>query len=538
MTANHPTHDFVIIGSGFGGSVSAHRLTEKGYSALVLEKGKRYRDADFAKSNWAYWKFLWLPALRAHGILQLSLLDGMLIFHGSGVGGGSLGYANVLMEPSDELFEAPGWKDLADWKTVLRPHYDTARRMLGVAPTPRFGPADEAARRIAERLGVGKTFAPTEVGIFFGAGQEPGTKVADPFFGGAGPERETCIFCGGCMVGCRHNAKNTLPKNYLYLAEQNGAEVWAETEVTDIRPLPEGQPDGARYEVHTRRSTAALFKRPRVVRARNIVLSAGVMGTLNLLFRCREQTGSLPRLSAALGNRVRTNSEALLGAVARGGDADYSQGVAIGSVFQADAVTRIEPVRYPAGSGLMRFMAWPLIDSTRPFFVRAANILWSLVTRPLDALRVLVLPGWAERATILLVMQTEDTQTRVRAGRNAWTLFRRGLVTEKGSRHAIPAHIPIGHTATELMAEEMGGIPAGSVAESVFGMPSTAHILGGCPIGRSAEEGVVDLNCEVFNYPGLYVVDGSIMPANPGINPSLTITALAEYAMSRIPAKG
>ncbi|TAK12881.1 MAG: GMC family oxidoreductase [Anaerolineae bacterium] len=532
MTADN-VHDYVIIGSGFGGSVSAMRLTEKGYSVLVLEKGKRFRDADFAKSNWAYWKYLWLPAARAHGILQISILDGMLIFHGAGVGGGSLGYANVLMEPSDELFDAPAWKDLADWKSVLRPHYDTARRMLGVATTPRFGPADDAFRRVAARLGVEESFVPTQVGVYFG---KEGQTLSDPYFGGAGPERAGCIFCGGCMVGCRHNAKNTLPKNYLHFAERNGAKVWPETEVTDIRPLTPGQPDGARYEVYTRASTAPL-KRQRVVRTRNVVLSAGVMGTLKLLFRCREETGSLPALSPALGRMVRTNSEALLGAIARNGRHDYSQGVAIGSVFQADRVTRIEPVRYPAGSGLMRFMAWPLLESRRSFLRRLALILWELTTRPLDALRVLILPGWAKHTTIMLVMQTEDTRTTVRFGRSPWTLFRRGLVSEADSGHTIPAQIDIGHRAVKILAEEMGGIPAGSVAESLFGMPSTAHILGGCPMGRSADDGVVDLNCEVFNYPGMYVVDGSIMPANPGINPSLTITALAEYAMSRMPER-
>lgn len=526
-------YDYLIIGSGFGGSVSAMRLTEKGYSVLVLEKGKRYRDPDFARSNWAFWKYLWLPALRAHGILQISLLDGMLVLHGAGVGGGSLGYANVLMEPSDELFEAAAWKDLADWKTVLRPHYDTARRMLGVAATPRFGPADDAFQRVARRLGVEHTFAPTEVGVYFGAdGEAPG----DPYFGGAGPERQPCVFCGGCMVGCRHNAKNTLPKNYLYFAQKQGAEVWPETEVTDIHPLPPGQPDGARYEVHTRASTAPL-KRRRVARARNVVLSAGVMGTLKLLFRCREETGSLPALSQALGRMVRTNSEALLGATARNGRHDYSHGVAIGSIFQADRVTRIEPVRYPAGSGLMRFLAWPLLESKRSFLRRVWGIVRELLLRPVDALRVLVLPGWAQRTTIMLVMQTEDTRTTVRLGRSPWTLFRRGLVSEADRGHTIPARIDVGHRAVKILAEEMGGVPAGSIAESLFGMPSTAHILGGCPMGRSADEGVVDLSCEVFNYPGLYVVDGSIMPANPGINPSLTITALAEYAMSRVRSK-
>ncbi len=533
-TKKQENFDYVVIGSGFGGSVSAMRLTEKGHAVLVLEKGKRFRDQDFAKSNWAFWRYIWNPSLRSFGILQISFLSGMMVLHGAGVGGGSLGYASVLMEPSDKMFEAPAWKDLADWKSVLRPHYDTARRMLGVARNPNLQAADHVLAEIAEEMGQGTTFSSTDVGIFFGPPDQPGQAFPDPFFDGQGPARNACQFCGGCMVGCRHNAKNTLPKNYLHFAEQQGAQIRPEVEVRDIIPLPAGQADGARYEIVYRSSTALFFKPERRVRARNIVLSAGVMGTLKLLFRCRDTTGALPALSPHLGEMVRTNSEALLGSVARTRQTDYSTGVAIGSVFQADDSTNIEPVRYPEKNGFMRLLAWPLIDSDKGALQRLVQILWVSITHPLDFLKILVLPGWAQRTTILLVMQTEDNRVKLRHGRDFWTLGSKGLVTIKDSEDYIPTKIEIGHEVTKRFAEKTNGAPAGSIAEGLLGMPSTAHILGGCPIGRSAEDGVIGLDCQVFNYPGLYVVDGSIMPANPGINPSLTITALAEYAMSQI----
>ena len=298
--------DFAVIGSGFGGSVAAMRLSEKGYRVLVLERGKRFRDEDFPKTNWNIWKALWLPALRCFGLWQMSLVKGAFILHGSGVGGGSLLYANVLLEPDDALFQAAVWRDLADWKAELAPHYQTARRMLGVTANPRQWPADVVLKEIADELGQGDTFEPTQVGVFFG---EEDKRVSDPYFGGEGPERVGCNFCGGCMVGCRYNAKNTLPKNYLYFAEKWGAEIRPECTVTDIRPLPEGQPDGARYEVVYRRTTGFLFKPERMVRARGVVIAAGVLGTLGLLFRCRDVTRSLPALSSQLGEHVRTNSD-------------------------------------------------------------------------------------------------------------------------------------------------------------------------------------------------------------------------------------
>ena len=532
--ASLETFDAVVIGSGFGGSVSALRLTEKGYRVLVLERGKRYRDQDFARSTWNVWKYLWLPAARCFGILQISPFRHLIVLHGSGVGGGSLGYANVLMAPSDALFSAPAWRHLADWKPLLAPHYDTARRMLGVAPNPRFWPADHVLKDIAAELGQAATFQPAPVGTFFGAPGQAGLEVPDPYFGGQGPARRGCTHCGGCMVGCRHNAKNTLVKNYLYFAEKGGAEMRAEAEVRDIIPLPAGQLDGARYEIVYRRSTAWLPAPVRRVRARRVVLAAGALGTLRLLFRCRDVTQSLPYISARLGDLVRTNSESLLGVSARSLNVDYSRGLAITSIFHADAVTAIEPVRYPSGSGMMRFLAGPIIESGS-FVKRLLRSVGDIAAHPLDFARTHVLPGWARRTTILLVMQTEDNHLRLKLGRSLLTLWRRRLVSKPDDGAPVPSRVAIGQQVTKMFAAKTNGIPASTLNESLLNVPMTAHILGGCPFGASADEGVIGLDTQVHNYPGLYIVDGSIVPANPGVNPSLTITALAEYAMSLVP---
>jgi cholesterol oxidase len=534
MTRTQEVYDYVVVGSGFGGSVSAMRLTEKGYSVLVMERGKRFRDHEFAKSNWHVRKYVWLPILRCFGILQISLFRDVLVLHGSGVGGGSLGYANVLMEPDDKLFAAPAWSHLADWKTILKPHYATAKRMLGVNPNPCFWPADQVMHEIAKELGAVATFRPTDVGAFFG---KPGETVPDPYFGGEGPDRAGCLHCGGCMVGCRYGAKNTLVKNYLYLAEKWGAQVWPECDVRDVRPLPLHQRDGARYEVIYRSSTRWLMKPEHAVRARNVIFSAGALGTLRLLFRCRDVTRSLPEISPRLGDMVRTNSEALLGSSARSLDVNYSEGIAITSIFHADEVTTVEPVRYPAGSSLMRFLAGPLVNSGGSVSARFLKTISQIFTRPIDFAKTHLLPGWAQRTTILLVMQTEDNRIRLRLGRSLFTAWRRDLVSKPDADHTIPSKIDIGHKVTRMFAKKTNGIPAGSINEGLLNIPMTAHILGGCPMGLNANDGVVNLDCEINNYPGLFVVDGSIVPANPGVNPSLTITALSEYAMNRVPPK-
>jgi cholesterol oxidase len=541
---NADCYDYVIIGSGFGGSVSAMRLTEKGYSVLVLERGKRYRNEDFPKSNWNIWKFLWLPVLGCHGIFEMTFMNGLLALHGAGVGGGSLMYGNVLLEPDDRLFAAPSWKHLNDWKKELRPHYATARKMLGVTPNPRLWKADETCQAIAAELGHADSFRPTEVGVFFG---EEDKTVPDPYFGGKGPERTGCNFCGGCMVGCRYNAKNTLDKNYLYFAEKNGAQVIAEAKVTDIRPLttddgrqnvvsgPSSVVGNARYEIIYKRSTSPVTGRT-VVRARNVIVSAGTLGTLGLLFRCRDVTRSLPRLSQRLGDRARTNSENILGSTARGRDVDYSKGVAITSIASLDEVTRVEPVRYSDRSSFIRVLTAPLIHGNDSIPVRILKTLWEIVRHPWDFLYSKLFSRWARYTTILLVMQTEENLTRVRLGRSFFTFGRRGLVIRPEKEH-IASGLTLASRVTRLFAEKTNGIPATAFTDSLFNFPTTAHFMGGVPFGRDDGEGVIGLDFQVHNYPGLYVVDGTVMPANPGVNPSLTITALAEYAMSKVPVK-
>lgn len=533
-------YDYVITGSGFGGSVSAMRLTEKGYSVLVLERGKRFEDKDFPKTNWNIWKFLWLPALRCFGIFQMTFLNGQLALHGNGVGGGSLTYGNVLVEPDDRLFRAPAWKHLADWKSILQPHYETAKYILGVTPNPKMTHADEKMREIAEELGNGHTFKPTDVGVFFGKLGEEEQTVPDPYFNGKGPERAGCNFCGGCMVGCRYNAKNTLPKNYLYFAEKRGAKIIAEASVTDIRPLKVDNGGStsveARYEVDYRNTTARFNGGRSTVRARNVVVSAGALGTMNLLFRCRDVTRSLPRISSRLGDKVRTNSENILGVTSRDKEVDYSKGIAISSIFQADDVTRVEPVRYSDGSSFIRVLTAPHVEGDSAL-IRFLKTIWEIIRHPFDFLYSKFFSRWARYTTILLVMQVEENLTNIRLGRNLFTLFRKRLVIKPDKEHPIPRQLKIGNHVTRALAQKVNGIPAAAFTDSLFNFPTTAHLMGGVPFGRNGDEGVVDLDCQVFNYPGLYVIDGSIMPANPGVNPSLTITALAEYAMSLVPEK-
>ncbi len=527
------TWDFIIIGSGFGGSVSALRLRQKGYSVLVLERGRRFEDRDFPRTNWEVTRYLWAPSLRCYGILEISPFRDIVALHGAGVGGGSLGYANVLMQPDPHLFESPEWNRPIAWREALAPHYDMARRMLGVATNPRLTPADRVLEDVAREFGTGDTFRPADVGAFFGAPGQEGVEVPDPYFGGEGPPRTGCIHCGGCMVGCRHGAKNTLVKNYLWLAERQGARVEADTEVRDIRPIADGGTDGARYAVVTRR-TGRRGGGAATLRARHVIVAAGAIGTMRLLFRCRDITRSLPQLSPRLGESVRTNNEALLGVINRAADPDQSQGVAISSIAHVDAVTQVEPVRYPAGSSLMRFLTGPILPKGG-VLRRFGAFLWGILRHPGDFYQTHVRSGWAERSTIILVMQTADSRIRFRGGRSLLTGFRRGVVSEPDPAGPPASPIALGHRIARAFARRTGGIAAASLGEGLFGIPMTAHLLGGCPFGDSARDGVVSLDGEVHGYPGLYVIDGSIIPGNPGVNPSLTITAMAEFVVSRIP---
>jgi cholesterol oxidase len=439
------------------------------------------------------------------------------------------------MRPDPHLFESVEWNRPIAWREALAPHYHTAARMLGVAPNPRLTPADRVLEDVAREFGSEGSFRPAEVGAYFGTPGQEGVEVPDPYFGGEGPPRSGCVHCGGCMVGCRHGAKNTLVKNYLWLAERQGAVVEADIEVRDIQPLPTGEADGARYLVMAR-GTGRAQRGRRTFRGRNVIVAAGAVGTMRLLFRCRDVTRSLHRLSPTLGASVRTNNEALLGVINRTAEPDQSQGVAISSITHVDAVTQVEPVRYPAGSSLMRFLTGPILPAGG-FLRRLAGFVLGIIRRPGDFWQTHIRPRWAERSTIILVMQTADSRLRFRSGRSFLTGFRRGVVSAPDPTSPPASPIALGHAIARAFASRTGGIAAASLGEGLFGVPMTAHLLGGCSFGASADDGVISLDGEVHGYPGLYVVDGSIVPGNPGVNPSLTIAAMAEFAMSRIPPR-
>lgn len=525
-------YDVLVIGSGFGGSVTALRLTEKGYRVGVLEAGRRFADGDFPKTSWRLRSFLWAPRLGCLGIQRIHRLKDVVVLAGAGVGGGSLVYANTLYEPLDPFYDDPHWRDVADWRSELAPFYDQAKRMLGVVVNPTMTPADVQVKAVAEDMGVGDTFHLTPVGVFYGApDQAPGAKAADPFFGGVGPERNSCLQCGACMTGCRHNAKNTLVKNYLYLAEKQGAEVHPLTTVEDVRPLP----DGGGYRVTTVATGKWFAKRRRTLTAEHVVFSAGALGTQRLLHKLAAE-GSLPGLSPRLGELTRTNSESLLGAMAKHPRRyDFTEGVAITSSFHPDEHTHIEPVRYGRGSGAMGLLKTGLTDGEgrMPRWIKLLGI---GARHPSWIPRMLPAPKFAERSIILLVMQARD---------NSLTVFRkRGLVsrrvkltTRQGHGDPNPSWIPAGNEAVERLAAKIDGIPGGTVGD-LFNIPMTAHIIGGCVIGRDRDHGVVDPYHRVFGHPGLSVVDGSTVSANLGVNPSLTITAMAERAAAFWPNKG
>ncbi|MBW1905498.1 MAG: GMC family oxidoreductase [Deltaproteobacteria bacterium] len=520
-------YDWIIIGSGFGGSVSAHRLTQKGYKVLVIEKGCRFEPEDFPKTNWDLKRWMWSPSIGLRGIFKMSFLKHMTVLHGVGVGGGSLVYANTLPTPKQEFFQSESWGHLADWEAELAPHYESAKRMLGATPNPLMTKGDHVMKEIAEDIGRQDHFHPTEVAVFFG---KPDKKVPDPFFGGEGPDRVGCNFCGACMTGCRVGAKNTLDMNYLYLAEKHGAEVLAETEVTRVRPRDDGG-----YIVETKASLGKAYTAE--MSADRVILAGGVMGTMPLLLQMKEDPNGLPQLSDRLGDFVRSNSEALFGIVSPDKREDFSKGVAITSILHADDHTHIEPVRYGAGSGFFR----TLLSVHSPGPTALARIWGALVAfarQPVRWLKALSVNDFAKHTQVLLYMRTLEGTLRMRLGRELRTGFRRGLVTEVDDPSQAPSAFM--EDATDLakrFAEKVNGVPTTLVTETLLGVPSTAHILGGACMGASAKAGVIDARHEVFNYPGLYVIDGAAISANPGVNPALTITALAERAMSLIADK-
>ncbi len=509
------TFDFVIIGSGFGGSVTAMRLAQKGYRVAVLESGKRFAASDFAKSNWNVFRYFWAPRWRCFGIQNITLLKGVMVLHGAGVGGGSLVYANTLMRPADDVFDDPSWGSAVDWKRDLLPHYETARRMLGVTLNPTLEEGEEVLRRVSARMGAESTFHSTEVGVYFG---KPGVTVADPFFSGAGPERTGCIRCGGCMVGCRFGAKNTLDKNYLYFAERWGTRVVPETRATRIVPVEGG------YEVETESTTSFLPSQGPRLRAKRVVVAAGVLGTIELLLRNRDQHRTLPNLSRRLGEKVRTNGESLLGATSFEAHRDLSRGIAIGAGFNPTSLTKIQNVRYPSGSGALRLLGVPLTPDGS-WLTRPLKMLFRIVTHLFRILRLWRVADWARSTVILLVMQSIDQHLRLRLGRSLLTgrPFLEGASTDK----PVPSYLPVAQRAAEILAEEIHGEPQNVISEVLLRTPATAHVLGGCSIASTPDAGVIDARHEVFGHPGLYVCDGSVIPGNLGVNPSLTITALA-----------
>lgn len=515
-------YDLIVIGSGFGGSVSALRLSEKGYRVLVIEKGRRFNADDFPQSNWNFKKWFWNPYLRWYGLFKLTFFRHVSVLSGVGVGGGSLVYANTLPVPKPDFFSAPSWSHLADWQNELRPFYSTARRMLGVGTNPCLETGDHVLQRVAHAIGRGDRWSPTDVGVFFG---EPGKTVDDPYFGGNGPDRAGCQFCGACMIGCPHNAKNTLDKNYLFLAEKIGAQIIAEREVTDVAPL-DNAGGSTGYAVTFRPSTSA-FGRPTTLTCKGVVFAGGVLGTVDLLLKLRRT--SLPRLSDRLGCAVRTNSESLLAVMAFNRSTDFSKGLAIGSILHTDDRSHIEPVRYPSGSGFWRMLFGPMVSGSN-VVVRGSKWIWDLIRHPIDNLRVLTVSDFARKTQILLFMQTIDSTLR----------FSRGAFGMKSCLESGPAPTPFIPEALDLaerFARETGGKPLASITETWLGIPSTAHILGGATMGESAEKGVIDKDHRVFGYDNMWICDGSAVSANPGVNPSLTITALAERAMSKVAKK-
>ncbi len=523
-------HDFdwLVVGSGFGGSVAALRLTEKGYRVAVIESGRRFADHEFPRSTWDLRRYFFAPRLGLHGIFRLSLFKDVSVVSGAGVGGGSLGYANTLYRARPRFYADRQWADLEDdWEAALAPHFDEAERMLGVTTVTSDDPADELLRAYGRTIGAEQTYAKTRVGVFLA---EPGETVADPYFDGAGPARTGCTACGRCMVGCPVGAKNTLPKNYLWLAEHAGCRIIAEREVVDVRPL-DGSDGADGYEVTTERTGAWLRKDRRTTTARNVVLAAGPLGTNKLLQRCRHN-GSLPKVSQRLGELVRTNSEAILAVTAPDDSVDYTKRVAISGSIYPDENTHIETVSYGHAGDSMSLLHTLLIgDGTK--ITRPLKLLAATLRHPLRSLRLCDPRAWSRRTIILLVMQTLDNAIALRPRPGRRGTMR--LQTEQDPEKPNPTFIPIANDAAEWMAKAIGGVPQSSLMEALAAIPTTAHILGGAVIGRSAQEGVVDARHRLFGYRNLLVCDGSVVPANVGVNPSLTITALAERAMSFVP---
>ena len=521
---NIEEYDYVIIGSGFGGSVSALRLAEKGYTVLVIEKGKWFKAKDFPKTNWNLKKWLWEPRLKLHGFFKMTYLNHVTVLSGVGVGGGSLTYANTLPVPKKDFFNSGSWVGLKDWEKELQPHYKEAYKMLGAEENPYFGPADELIKELSVDLNREKDFDTTKVAVHFG---ESGKTVDDPYFNGKGPERTGCIHCGACMTGCRHNAKNTLDKNYLYLAQQLGVTIIAEHEVFDVLPINDtNEEDG--YEVFFKSSTGKQKKK--TVIAKNIIFSGGVMGTVPLLLKLKEKK-SLPNLSEMIGCNIRTNNESLLLLTStEKNPKDYTKGIAIGSILHIDKNSHLEPVRYGKGSSFFKMLTIPSVQH-KLAIVRILGVFGILFKAPIKLLKTIFTTKYSTRTTVLLFMQTLDSTLR----------FKLGKVTQlkavKESAEAPSGFIPEASKLAKILGKKVKAIPYSNFADVLLGTPTTAHILGGAVMGEDKAKGVIDKDNKVFGYKNMYVCDGSMISANPGVNPSLSITAITELAMSKIPNK-
>jgi cholesterol oxidase len=514
-------YDVIVVGSGFGGSVTALRLTEKGYRVGVLEAGRRWDADDFPKTNWNVRKSIWAPRLGLTGPQRISALGKCLVFSGAGVGGGSLNYGNTLYEPLPEFYGDRAWAHITDWQDELAPYYDQAKRMLGVVENPRIGPKDDLLLQVAQDRGVADTFHKTQVGVFFNEGNE-GKEVDDPYFGGAGPRRAGCIHCSECFTGCKHNAKNTTTTNYLYLAEENGAEVRPLTTVTSVKP---NDAVGQGFLVETERSNGKLRKRRRTFTAEQVVFAAAALGTQKLLHRLRDD-GTLPELSPRLGELTRSNSEAIIGIQSQKRD-DFAQGVAITSSIHPEPQTHVEVCSYGKGQNSLFVQTVPMVDGGAFRFLR---FLLTIVLHPLVFLRSIDLRRASERSVILLVMQSLD---------NSLTSYLRGglLKTKQGSGEPNPDWLPVAHEVAREYAAKADA-DTGNIVTDIFNIPATAHYIGGCTIGDSRDTGVIDPFQRVYGNPGLHIADGSAITANLGVNPSLTITAQAERAMAFWPNKG
>jgi len=516
--------DFLIVGSGFGGAVSALRLAEQGYSVIVLEQGRRIGSAEILQAKKSAMKLFWQPALGLKGYFTQRLFRHVGVIGGVGLGGGSLVWGSVLLEPKNGFFRDPAWTGLGvDWEAELAPHYATAKRMLGRTDNPLLTEMDDYLRRTAESMNAADSFNRTPVAIYFG---EPGKTVPDPYFGGEGPPRTGCVFCGGCLTGCPQGSKNSLDYNYLHLAQKRGARLCTERQVECIEPLK-----GGGYRIHSRHPWRREVHAP--LRARQVVLAAGVLGTLELLFRARDEQGTMPDLSRCLGETVRTNSEAIVAALHPDPQQDLTRGVAISSDFYPNPHTHITQNRVPPNYGYLRYALTPMVDDARPLR-RALKTLARAVLQPLPLLRNWFARHWTQRISLLTVMQHLDNQLQFRYTRPWWYPWRRRLQSSAVPGKQAPTYIPEANEAARRYAEACGGTPYNMAPESLGGVSITAHLLGGCRMGSDASSGVIDINHQVHGYPGLYVMDGSVVCANLGVNPSLTITALAERFASRI----